>query len=352
MHARKLIAGAAVVVLAGAGLLATTTTAQAKVPPKPTLAAPAHVVRGHPFSVTIDPKRAGRVVLLRGVGGIWHVVGHRHSAGGKVTFRRTEHLIRTVSYRARVGKMLSTVHRVAVRRPVPPPPTLAISVDSTDDIYVGDQYTVAIEAYRGNAPLPGRTVKVQRLDPGKTAWTTVGSYVTDADGSASLQDSESTMGLVEYRATSGSLNGLTRIPVFQIVTMPGKSGLTVASSTCAGTVTGGDGDVDLNLVPTTKPACSVNVGDTITVTWKLPSSQCTPFNFADFALTGDKNGSATVSVVVDGAQLMNQQLTVGADTGKFSINGDPVDQLVVSMKADTGGQSLTGSITGAQAVCL
>lgn len=359
MFNKWMAAGAVVIVLAGAGLVASGGSADAKRVARPSIAAPTRVVAGHAFKITVRPAHAGRVVLQRKLGSGWRAVAHKRSSGGRITFLRTERTAGMVAYRARVGQRFSPVQRVSVRpRTLPPPPAgpeLSISVDSTDDVYVNDTYTVAIETYRGDDALPGRTVTVQRRDPGSSTWVTAGAgtYTTDGDGEASFQDSSAKRGLVQYRATSGSLSGLTQVPVFETVPMPVAGLVQKKSPACGANVTGdGNGNVQLTLKKaaktTSKPACNVN-GGSVQVTWSMPDGECVPVQYDALSLTGGSGASGTLSLDIDGVNFVS---LAGLGThGRQVFNGDPMAQLVLTMTS-TANADLTASITGAQAVCL
>lgn len=388
---KRVVSGSAVVVLAAAGLVGVHGAAQGAGAKDPRIAVPSSARPGAVFTVRVNPRAEhGRVLLLRRAPGApWRRVASTRitEETRTTTFKRSEATSGRYAYRAKVGTRLSRVDRIAIRAPgsgpgggggaggggggaggggaggggagggggggtspTPAQPELVMSVSAdTLDVIAGQTYSVVAQTVRGEEPLPGRTVVVEkRIDDG--AWAPFRTVTTNAKGVAQLPDSSSQPGMIFYRGTSGSLRGTTMIMVFDTVSMSATGpGLQVAQSGCAPSVSGNDDQVLLSLPnKTTDPKCQTTTGHYIEASWSLPGT-CTTVRFQNLSLAG--SASASISLTIDGQRMDSWALSAGGRTGPVVVNGDPMQQVVVRMQVTGGGGNVTGTLAQPDAYC-
>jgi hypothetical protein len=191
------------------------------------------------------------------------------------------------------------------------------------------------------------------------SWATVKTVVTGGDGGASFTDSSDEAGLVFYRATSGTLSGETVVSIFDVEEMPAAVGpnLAVATKGCGGGITGSAGNVSLiERTTTTAPACTVMEGDYVEASWTL-TGNCTTVRIGNISVSGndsDENPLARVDLSIDGQPFRDDEpaLGPGESTGPTTVNGDPMQSVVLRMTVVNGnGSNLTAALSGVQAVC-
>ncbi|MDF1603706.1 hypothetical protein [Nocardioides sp. YIM 152315] len=391
---RKFVSGAAVVALTVAGLAAAHGAAEAAITKDPRIAVPSAARQGAVFKVLVNPRAQEGWVKLqrRAPGGKWrNVAAKKVDEDTRMTsFKRREAKAGRYAFRVKMGTKMSRVDRIKIKAkgaaggtgggngkggggngkgggkggggggggggktPAPAKPELVMSVSANSlDVTVGQPYTVAAETVRGEDPLPGRTVVIQkRVDDGP--WTAFGTVTTNNRGVVTLPDSSAQPGMIFYRGTSGDLTGETMVMVFQNSTPPTSgAGLTVTSKAgCAPGASAAGADIVLSLPSTPAspspptPACDTHAGDHVEVAWGLPGT-CTTVRFQSMTLA---SGTATMSLRVDGQPMDSWNLSAGGGTGPIEISGDPMQQVTVRMTAGAGA-SVSGRLVQPSAYC-
>jgi hypothetical protein len=364
---KHVIAATAVAGLLASGLAVAGSPAESHAPDRPTLqrtptltiSGPARVREGRTFALVVRTShQAGRVALLRKrPHGAWKVVAHARADQSvrRVTFQRLEKAAGALRYRAQLRGLSTPVHRILITAPPEPMLFMGASGGENGDIFVGDTYTVSATLLRGESPIVGRAVRVERQAPGSSTWTPAGTYTTDDQGEASFTDHSDVRGLVQYRGFSRALTGETLVGVFQEVSMPAAAGpdLTLRSHGCGVALSGDDAAVDLRLSSTPEPsACTLAAGDFVEATWHL-RGLCSPISMGSLTFDGPANG-VDVQVTVDGESFVDQHLGANQGTGHLGINGDPPDALTIRMEVSSGtvGPTYVGTISQLDAICL